>query len=48
MAYEDEHFVDSTRMVWNYSLFEEEDIVRFRPEPCKMRMINSGITGRPF
>ena len=30
MAYEDEHFVDSTRMVWNYSLFEEEDIVRFQ------------------
>ena len=30
MAYEDEHFVDSTRMVWNYSLFDQEDIVRFQ------------------
>lgn len=30
MAYEDEHFVDSTRMVWNYSLFSDEDISRFQ------------------
>lgn len=30
MAYEDEHFVDSTRMVWNYSLFEASDIERFQ------------------
>ncbi len=26
MAYEDIHFVDSTRAVWNYSLFTEKDI----------------------
>ncbi len=28
--YEDIHFVDSTRPVWNYSLFEEEDIRNFQ------------------
>jgi 1,4-alpha-glucan branching enzyme len=28
--YEDIHFVDSTRSVWNYSLFSEEDIRNFQ------------------
>src|ERR1700730_3571676 len=28
--YEDVHFVDSTRPVWNYSLFTEEDIRNFQ------------------
>jgi 1,4-alpha-glucan branching enzyme len=28
--YEDIHFVDSTRSVWNYSLFSEEDIINFQ------------------
>ena len=28
--YEDIHFVDSTRPVWNYSLFTEEDIVNYQ------------------
>ncbi|WP_276481311.1 1,4-alpha-glucan branching protein GlgB [Paraflavitalea pollutisoli] len=28
--YEDIHFVDSTRPVWNYSLFSTEDIVNFQ------------------
>ncbi|WP_315814344.1 hypothetical protein [Paraflavitalea speifideaquila] len=28
--YEDIHFVDSTRPVWNYSLFTEEDIENFQ------------------
>ena len=26
--YEEIHFVDSTKPVWNYSLFSEEDIIR--------------------
>ncbi|HNP53921.1 MAG TPA: 1,4-alpha-glucan branching protein GlgB, partial [Ferruginibacter sp.] len=30
MAYEDDHFIDSTRMVWNYSLFTEPDIALFQ------------------
>jgi len=30
MAYEDEHFIDSTKMVWNYSFFTDEDIQRFQ------------------
>ena len=30
MAYEDEHFIDSTKHVWNYSLFSEEDIRLFQ------------------
>lgn len=29
-AYEDIHFVDSTRPVWNYSLFSDEDIRNFQ------------------
>ena len=29
MAYEDEHFIDTTKMVWNYSLFTDEDILLF-------------------
>ena len=29
MAYEDEHFIDSTKLVWNYSLFTDEDISAF-------------------
>ncbi len=29
MAYEDEHFIDSTRLVWNYSLFSDDDIRTF-------------------
>ena len=28
--YEDIHFVDSTKPVWNYSLFSEEDIRNFQ------------------
>lgn len=28
--YEEIHFVDSTRSVWNYSLFDEEDIQNFK------------------
>src|SRR6478752_7916404 len=28
--YEEEHFVDSTKPVWNYSLFTEEDITNFQ------------------
>ena len=28
--YEDEHFVDATQAVWNYSLFTEEDIHNFQ------------------
>ena len=28
--YEDIHFVDSTRPVWNYSLFSEEDVTNFQ------------------
>ena len=30
MAYEDDHFIDSTKMVWNYSFFTQEDIERFQ------------------
>ena len=30
MAYEDEHFIDSKKMVWNYSFFTEEDIRLFQ------------------
>ena len=29
MAYEDDNFIDSTKMVWNYSLFTEKDIQLF-------------------
>ena len=29
MAYEEENFIDSTKMVWNYSLFTEKDIKLF-------------------
>ncbi len=28
--YEEIHFVDSTKLVWNYSLFTEEDISNFQ------------------
>ena len=28
--YEEEHFVDSTKPVWNYSLFTDEDIANFQ------------------
>ncbi len=28
--YEDIHFVDSTKLVWNYSLFSDEDIINFK------------------
>ena len=28
--YEDIHFVDSTKPVWNYSLFSDEDIKNFQ------------------
>src|SRR5688500_19215942 len=28
--YEDIHFVDSTRPVWNYSLFTEQDIINYQ------------------
>jgi 1,4-alpha-glucan branching enzyme len=30
MAYEDIHFIDSTKLVWNYSFFTDEDIGQFR------------------
>jgi len=30
MSYEDNHFIDSSKLVWNYSFFQDEDIVRFR------------------
>ena len=30
MAYEDEHFIDSTKLVWNYSFFTDEDIDQFQ------------------
>ncbi len=30
MAYEDNHFIDSTKHVWNYSLFDDENIKRFQ------------------
>ena len=29
MAYEDSNFIDSTKMVWNYSLFSAEDVTDF-------------------
>jgi 1,4-alpha-glucan branching enzyme len=29
MAYEDDNFIDSTKMVWNYSLFNQKDIDLF-------------------
>ncbi|MEO6583062.1 MAG: 1,4-alpha-glucan branching protein GlgB [Ferruginibacter sp.] len=29
MAYEDEHFIESSRLVWNYSLFTDKDIMAF-------------------
>ena len=29
MAYEDEHFIDTTKLVWNYSVFTEEDVKLF-------------------
>ena len=29
MAYEDENFIDSTKMVWNYSLFTQKDVLLF-------------------
>jgi len=30
MAYEDDHFIDTTKLVWNYSFFTKEDIERFQ------------------
>ncbi|MFT3911861.1 MAG: 1,4-alpha-glucan branching protein GlgB [Ferruginibacter sp.] len=30
MAYEDEHFIDSTKLVWNYSFFTDKDIHQFK------------------
>ena len=30
LNYEDEHFIDSTKPVWNYSLFLKEDIINFK------------------
>ncbi|HSB93455.1 MAG TPA: 1,4-alpha-glucan branching protein GlgB [Flavitalea sp.] len=30
LKYEEEHFIDSTRSVWNYSLFSEEDIKNYQ------------------
>ncbi len=29
MAYEDDHFIDTTKMVWNYSFFSEKDITDY-------------------
>jgi 1,4-alpha-glucan branching enzyme len=28
--YEEEHFVDSTKLVWNYSLFSDSDINNYQ------------------
>lgn len=30
LKYEDQHFIDTTQPVWNYSLFTEEDLYNFR------------------
>lgn len=30
LKYEEEHFVDTTKPVWNYSLFQEEDVSNFQ------------------
>ena len=30
LKYEDEHFIDSLKPVWNYSLFTDEDIINFK------------------
>ncbi len=30
MAYEDDHFIDSAKLVWNYSFFSAEEIDRFQ------------------
>jgi 1,4-alpha-glucan branching enzyme len=30
MAYEDDNFIDATKMVWNYSFFSEADITNFQ------------------
>lgn len=30
MAYEDEHFIDSSRLVWNYSFFTDTDIQAYK------------------
>ena len=30
MAYDDENFIDSTKLVWNYSFFTEKDIQLFQ------------------
>ena len=30
MAYEDDHFIDSAKLVWNYSLFSDDDIKDFQ------------------
>ncbi len=30
MAYEVEHFIDTSKFVWNFSLFKEEDVLAFR------------------
>ncbi len=30
VKYEDIHFVDSTKSVWNYSLFTEEDVIQLK------------------
>ena len=30
LKYEEEHFIDSQKRVWNYSLFTDEDITNFK------------------
>jgi 1,4-alpha-glucan branching enzyme len=40
MAYEDEHFIDSSKLVWTYSFFTDEDIQLFRDGMFTMLMRN--------
>ena len=30
LRYEDEHFIDTTKSVWNYSFFTDEDITNYK------------------
>ncbi len=29
MAYEDDHFIDTIKLVWNYSFFTDQDVASF-------------------
>lgn len=40
MAYEDDHFIDSSRQVWNYSFFSNEEIELFQKGICLTHTIN--------